>query len=300
MKTCIVFAFDMETDIGSYLKTYNGVRSGTDRILSVLQKYDVPATFLFTGDTALNNRDVVQKIAGLGFEIGCHSLAHETVGEAHFNMPGDLAVLDTEVENLLRLNKQIVQEASGIEPRVFRAPRLWQGHAQIEALEKLGFTVDASYSVAAHAKHILPYSPLPGELARGGGHVAPRSAQFRLSRRPQRLHQVFLQERPVAPPAPPGRGVRFREPEGRHREAEEALRSIDAPVLPAPVGIRAHVRRPGSTTKACSISRPELVQNCGEAMGKNFERYVQLCRDEGFEFATCGGFARTWEENRNG
>ena len=67
--TYVVFAFDMETDIGSYLTTYNGVRRGTDRILAVLKKHGVPATFLFTGDTALNNRDVVQTVARLGFEV---------------------------------------------------------------------------------------------------------------------------------------------------------------------------------------------------------------------------------------
>ena len=58
MEKYIIFGFDMETDIGSYLKTYNGVKYGTGKILSILKKYDIDATFLFTGDTAMNNPEI--------------------------------------------------------------------------------------------------------------------------------------------------------------------------------------------------------------------------------------------------
>jgi hypothetical protein len=46
--------------------------------------------------------------------------------------------------------------------------------------------------------------------------------------------------------------------------------------------------------------RPELVQNCGEAMSREFDRYIQLCGEAGFRFATCGDFARRWEEAAHG
>lgn len=48
------------------------------------------------------------------------------------------------------------------------------------------------------------------------------------------------------------------------------------------------------------LFRPELVQNCGDAMARQFERYIQLCRNGGFEFATCGDFARVWKERHHG
>ena len=54
---------------------------------------------------------------------------------------------------------RIVKELSKKQPVSFRAPRLWQGHGQIKILEKLGFKVDASHSLAAHKKQLLPYHP---------------------------------------------------------------------------------------------------------------------------------------------
>ena len=100
----IVFGFDMETDVGNYLKTYNGLRRGTDRILAVLAKYDIPATFFFVGSAARDNPDTVRAIAAKGLEVGCHGLQHETVGDAGFNMPNDVPILGGELEGRLRRN----------------------------------------------------------------------------------------------------------------------------------------------------------------------------------------------------
>ena len=297
--TYVVFAFDMETDIGSYLTTYNGVRRGTDRILAVLKKHGVPATFLFTGDTALNNRDVVQTVARLGFEVGCHSLRHETVGEAHFNMPGDHPILDTEVENRLRLNKEIVQDASGTEPRTFRAPRLWQGHAQIAALEKLGFAVDASYSVAAHKTHILPYHPSaenwlePGDMS---VLVLPNFA-FLDSRNDYSRFFCGNDQWPLLRLL--GAEFVFQNQEDVIRRQQE-LSGISLLLFYLHPWEFEPMPETWQYDEGTFIFKPELVQNCGEEMVKNFERYVQLCRDGGFQFATCSDFARVWEERAPG
>jgi hypothetical protein len=159
MTKYIIFGFDMETDIGSYLKSYRGVQEGTGLILDMLERYGISATFFFTGESARHNEQVVRDVAAKGYDVGCHSLKHETVGDAHFDMPADSPILEEEVEHRLELNKQIVQDLSGIEPISFRAPRLWQGQAQLEALEKLGFRADASYSVFAHKERLVPYHP---------------------------------------------------------------------------------------------------------------------------------------------
>jgi len=42
----------METDIGSWTPFYNGLQKGTPRILSVLDKHKITATFFFVGDAA--------------------------------------------------------------------------------------------------------------------------------------------------------------------------------------------------------------------------------------------------------
>ena len=148
MKKYIIFGIDMETDIGSYLKTYNGVKKGTVKILKILKKYDIKATFFFTGEAALNNKNEVVEVSKANHEIGCHSLRHETIGDACFNMPNDNPILEEELEHRLRKNINMVMNITGKSPVSFRAPRLWQGTGQIKVLEDLGFKVDASYNEA--------------------------------------------------------------------------------------------------------------------------------------------------------
>ena len=51
-KVQVVFGFDMETDIGSWTPYYEGFVKGTPKILNVLKKNDITATFYFTGHSA--------------------------------------------------------------------------------------------------------------------------------------------------------------------------------------------------------------------------------------------------------
>lgn len=41
----VLLGFDMETDIGSWTPWYRGFQPGTEKILAVLEKHDVKATF---------------------------------------------------------------------------------------------------------------------------------------------------------------------------------------------------------------------------------------------------------------
>lgn len=159
MQKHVIFGFDMETDIGSYLKSYNGVKEGTPKILRIFDTYGIKGTFLFTGDAAKGNPEVVRQVRRSGHEVGCHSLMHETVGEAHFNMPNDAPILEEEAQRRLSMNMEMVEDIIGERPVSFRAPRLWQGHGQVSALNAMGFKADLSYSVAAHKDRILPYHP---------------------------------------------------------------------------------------------------------------------------------------------
>ena len=46
-KIIVLFGFDMESDVGSWTTEYNGLKYGTPRILKILKKYGVKATFFF-------------------------------------------------------------------------------------------------------------------------------------------------------------------------------------------------------------------------------------------------------------
>jgi peptidoglycan-N-acetylglucosamine deacetylase len=45
MKPTVMLGFDMETDIGSWTPFYEGLTKGAPRILEVLSKNDIKATF---------------------------------------------------------------------------------------------------------------------------------------------------------------------------------------------------------------------------------------------------------------
>ncbi|HOB22206.1 MAG TPA: polysaccharide deacetylase family protein, partial [Bacillota bacterium] len=83
----VIFGFDMETDIGSWTPFYEGLVKGTPRILELLAKHGITATFFFTGEAAQKNPQVVKDVAEAGHEVGCHSLHHETLGDKLFPIP---------------------------------------------------------------------------------------------------------------------------------------------------------------------------------------------------------------------
>jgi len=154
-----VFGFDMETDIGSWTPWYNGFKPGTEKILGVLAKHNVKATFYFTADAAQKNKDVLLMVRDSGHEIGAHTLYHETIGDSLFEIPGMVPVLPEEVENRLRLNTEIIEKLCGVRPKAFRCPRLFGSNAVVKALESLGYTTDATYPMYYFRKQLVPYHP---------------------------------------------------------------------------------------------------------------------------------------------
>src|SRR5690349_18612657 len=98
----VVLGFDMETDIGSYTTYYDGVRKGTQPILEILEKYNVEATFYWTGHAAMHNPGWVLKVKEAGHETGWHGLLHETLGDPIFPLPNNWPILPYEVEGRLK------------------------------------------------------------------------------------------------------------------------------------------------------------------------------------------------------
>jgi hypothetical protein len=158
-KPQVVLGFDMETDIGSWTPYYEGLRHGTPVILDLLKKHQVTATFYFTGDSARQNPEIVRLVIDEGHEVGCHTLFHETIGDALFPIPGMMPILPEEVENRLRLATEWVAEVAGVRPRSFRAPRLFGSTAMLNALEALGYKTDATYPMYYFRDRITPYHP---------------------------------------------------------------------------------------------------------------------------------------------
>ncbi|OGV52224.1 MAG: hypothetical protein A2X49_14345 [Lentisphaerae bacterium GWF2_52_8] len=155
----VMLGFDMETDIGSWTPWYEGLVHGTPLILELLKKHEISATFYFTGDSCRKHPEVVKSVKDAGHEIGCHTLFHETIGEALFEIPGMMPILPEEVPNRIRLATEWVAEVAGIRPVSFRCPRLFGSSAVVNALEDLGYLTDASYPMYYYRERLTPYHP---------------------------------------------------------------------------------------------------------------------------------------------
>ncbi|HVP20159.1 MAG TPA: polysaccharide deacetylase family protein [Spirochaetia bacterium] len=289
MKRYLILGFDMETDIGSYLKSYTGVRNGTPKILGILSRLGVSATFFFTGDAAERNPEVVREVARAGHEIGCHSLRHETVGDAHFNMPNDSPILEEEMEHRIELNRDIVRRLSGREPVSFRAPRLWQGNGQVRVLEKLGFLVDASYSVAAHRQMTVPYHPSRSNWLEAGDMKLLEIPNFAFRGNDARYRRYFGKNDQW--PLLRLLGARFVLRALKAVVDEQLAKSSSATLLfylhpwefePMPAMYR--------YDEGTFHFKPELHANCGSRMAREFELFLKQALEEGYEPASCEGY----------
>ncbi len=164
----VVLGFDMETDIGSYTPYYEGVQHGTPLMLSLLSKFDIKATFFWTGHAAETKVDIVKRVIDSGHETGCHGLYHETLGDPLFPLPNNMPVLATEVEGRVKLATDIVKETSGVRPVSFRSPRLWGSTNLVNILEKMGYIADASFPLYFYGEPFYPYHPSSDDWTKPG------------------------------------------------------------------------------------------------------------------------------------
>jgi polysaccharide deacetylase family protein (PEP-CTERM system associated) len=125
------------------------VDAETDRVLELLNRHHVTATFFVLGWVAEKHPEVVRRIAAAGHEIGCHSYAHEIVyrlSPAAFRRDLERAV-------------GAIEAACGIRPRSYRAPSFSITRASWWALEVLvecGFQYDCSIVPITHDRYGIP------------------------------------------------------------------------------------------------------------------------------------------------
>jgi peptidoglycan-N-acetylglucosamine deacetylase len=163
-----VLGFDMETDIGSFTPFYEGLVHGTPVLLELLARHSITATFFFTGDSVRRHPEVAAQVKAAGHEIGAHSLYHETVGDQLFDIPGLSPLLPEEVPNRLRRATEWIEQAVGVRPASFRAPRLFGSTTVVNALDDLGYMADATYPMYFYRDRLRPYHPSRDDWTREG------------------------------------------------------------------------------------------------------------------------------------
>jgi len=112
-----------------------GAESGTQRILAMLDRQQLPATFFVTGVDAMLHPDMLAAILKSGrHEIGVHGWIHE--------FPPRLA--DGEEEKLLDRAIDYLTKATGKRPVGYRAPSWAFSGITLDLIRKKGFLYDSS------------------------------------------------------------------------------------------------------------------------------------------------------------
>jgi polysaccharide deacetylase family protein (PEP-CTERM system associated) len=139
------------------------VEPQTRRVLELLDRHSVKATFFILGWVARRHPRLVREIVAAGHEIGCHSYAHQLV----YRLTPAEFVRNTETA------VQAIADACGQRPRIYRAPSYSITAQSLWALEFLvssGFTHDSSIYPIAHDRYGMPeFGPCPRLLTMPSG-----------------------------------------------------------------------------------------------------------------------------------
>ncbi|WP_019815320.1 bifunctional polysaccharide deacetylase/glycosyltransferase family 2 protein, partial [Saccharomonospora saliphila] len=99
----------------------------TPRVLEVLEKHDVPATFFVVGSMAARHPELVRDIHESGSELGVHTFTHPDLAQ----------VTDWRVERELHQTQLVLAGATGVTTRLFRPPY----SSTVEALDDPAYRV---------------------------------------------------------------------------------------------------------------------------------------------------------------
>jgi peptidoglycan/xylan/chitin deacetylase (PgdA/CDA1 family) len=113
---------------------------GVPRILGLLKRHDVKATFFVPGYSAHRYPDVVRAIADAGHEIAHHSYFHEnTIG---MDEKTEAAMID--------LGLRALHDVAGVRPDGYRAPMWELNYHTPKLLAERGFLYDSSLMDSDH------------------------------------------------------------------------------------------------------------------------------------------------------
>ncbi len=278
-----VLGFDMETDIGSWTSFYDGFKIGTPRILEILKRRGITATFYFTADAAEHNPEWVKAVRDAGHEIGCHTLFHETIGDPLFEIPGMMPVLPEEVEHRIELATERVEKIAGVRPTSWRCPRLWGSTVVCNTLERLGYKSDASYPMYFYRERLTPYHPAKEDWTKEGDMKLIELPNFAdLSMESKDQYGRDMDQWPL----------------WRTENAEAVMKHIEGyckfceskgvePFLCFYMHPWEFAKMPEGliySGEGAVLPDPFIIKNCGDYSAEQFERLVIMLQEAGAEF----------------
>jgi peptidoglycan/xylan/chitin deacetylase (PgdA/CDA1 family) len=140
--------FSTYKNVDEFFLKWNGrfdyLSEPTQRVLSLLEKFRVNATFFIVADVVKHYPGLVELIVDAGHEIACHGLHHNCKIDPITKKP----LMDkVTFENQTREAKKILEQVAGEKVLGYRAPNALITGGMIDSLEKLGFIYDSSVSV---------------------------------------------------------------------------------------------------------------------------------------------------------
>jgi peptidoglycan/xylan/chitin deacetylase (PgdA/CDA1 family) len=111
-----------------------GPRVGAKRILELLGRREIPATWFVPGHTLTTFTGDTDAILGGGHELACHGWFHEDFAELSAD----------EQREVLRRSVEAVRAVTGAAPAGFRAPYWSLGATTLDLVEAVGFRYDSS------------------------------------------------------------------------------------------------------------------------------------------------------------
>lgn len=111
-----------------------GARAGLPRVLSLLDAYDVPASFFIPAVSALLYPEEVKRIVAAGHEVGVHGWIHER--NSGLEKRDEKELLERAIETLTKL--------TGNKPVGIRTPSWDYSPHTLEILQELGLLYDSS------------------------------------------------------------------------------------------------------------------------------------------------------------
>jgi peptidoglycan-N-acetylglucosamine deacetylase len=125
-----------------------GARVGVPRVLELLERYRIPATFFIPGHTVDSFPDPTAAILNAGHEIGHHSYSHVDPSE---QTPAEER---QDMERAFRTLGRL-----GVKPLGFRSPSADFSNSTLSLIEEYGFLYDSSLM----ADDFRPYHPRLGD-----------------------------------------------------------------------------------------------------------------------------------------
>lgn len=160
-----VSAFEGAIDPSSWDSLESRVGTNTERILDLLDEYQIRATFFVLGWVADRQPSLVKAIQSAGHEIGTHGYRHQLI---YRQTP-------EEFRDDLRRSLNVLEDIVGEPIRLFRAPSFSITKDSMWALDILaeeGIMIDSSIYPTHHDRYGIPGVPLsPHQISTSHGPI---------------------------------------------------------------------------------------------------------------------------------